>query len=339
MHDVLTALIKAYEIKGVLSICNNFSHMGLDHAALTRVASTAVLTKMLGGGQQEIMNAVSNAWADGFTLKLYRQAPNIGSRKGWAGGDATSRAVFLALLATKGEMGYPSVLTDPTWGLYKVLCGGKPFQFDRQFASFVIENDMFKFAPAGTHGQTALECALKLHPKVKDRITDIEQIIIRTQGKMLGIMDKSGPLNNAADRDHCAQYIVAVALIYGRIDSTCYEDDFASDPRIDALRAKTILIEDEHYTRDQHDVKKLSNANAIQIRFIDGSTSEKVEVEYPLGHPRRYAEAMPMLEEKFKHNLAKRFPAKAQREILQLCFDQEKFESTPVQQFVDRLVI
>ncbi|MBI3936793.1 MAG: bifunctional 2-methylcitrate dehydratase/aconitate hydratase [Betaproteobacteria bacterium] len=339
MRDVLTALIKAYEIQGVLSLENNFTRLGCDHAVLVRVASTATVTRMLGGGREEIINAVSNAWADGVTLKAYRQAPNTGTRKSWAGGDATSRAVRLALMALKGEMGYPSVLTAKTFGFYDALFRGQPFRFQRPYGSYVLENVMFKFVPAGMHSQTAVECAFKLHPLVKDRLDGIEAITIRSHEKLIGIMDKSGPLNNPADRDHCAQYVVAVGLIYGRLAGSDFEDEFAADPRIDPLRAKMKVVEDPRYTREFHDPAKRSSANAIEVRFRDGSSAPAVEVEYPVGHPRRRAEGIPMLEAKFRATLARRFPPRQQAAILEICLDQARFEATPADEFVDRFVI
>jgi len=339
MRDVLTAMIKAYEIQGVLSLENNFPRLGFDHAALVRVASTAVVTGMLGGGREEIINAVSNAWADGLTLKVYRQAPNIGSRKSWAGGDATSRAVMFGLMAVRGEMGYPSVLTAKTFGFYAALFKGRPFKFQRRYGSYVLEHVMFKFVAAGMHGQTAVECALKLHPLVKDRLDEIDAITIMGTEKLIGIMDKRGPLSNPADRDHCVQYVVAVGMIFGGLTAADFEDEFAADPRIDRLRAKMKVVENPRYTRDFHTPAKRSSANAIQVRFKDGSNLPKVEVEYPIGHPRRRAEGIPMLEAKFKTNLARCFPPGQQAAILALCRDQARLEATPVNAFVDRFVI
>lgn len=339
MRDVLIAMIKAYEIQGVLSLENNFTRLGFDHAALVRVASTAVVTKMLGGGREEIINAVSNAWADGLTLKVYRQSPNIGSRKSWAGGDASSRAVMFGLMAVKGEMGYPSVLTAKTFGFYDALFKGKPFKFQRRYGSYVLEHVMFKFVAAGMHGQTAVECALKLHPLVKDRLDEIDAITITSTEKLIGIMDKRGPLNNPADRDHCVQYVVAVGMIHGRLAASDFEDGFAADPRIDRLRAKMKVVENPRYTRDFHAPAKRSSANAIQVRFKDGSSTSKLEVEYPIGHPRRRAEGIPMLEAKFKANLARRLPPKQRAAILALCLDQARLEATPVNEFVDWFVI
>lgn len=339
MRDVLTAMIKAYEIQGVLSLENNFTRLGFDHAALVRVASAAAVTGMLGGSREEIINAVSNAWADGLTLKVYRQAPNIGSRKGWAGGDATSRGVMLGLMAVRGEMGYPSVLTARTFGFYDALFKGKPFKFQRRYDSYVLEHALFKFVPAGMHGQTAVECALKLHPLVKDRLDDIDAITIGSHEKLIGIMDKRGRLNNPADRDHCVQYVVAVAMIFGRLAASDFEDEFAADPRIDRLRAKMKVVENPRYTRDFHAPAKRSSANAIEVRFKDGSRTPLVEIEYPIGHPRRRAEGIPMLETKFRSHLARRFPPKQQAAILALCLDQTRLEATPVNEVVDRFVI
>ena len=335
MRDVLTAQIKAYEIQGGIAIQNSFTHIGCDHAALIRVASAAVITRLLGGTRDQIMSAVSNAWADGITLKAYRQAPNVGTRKNWAAGDATSRGVQLALLAMRGAMTIPSVLTARKHGFYEALFHGKAFGFERPFGTYVMENILFKFAPADMLAQTAVECALKLRPHVKDRIDDIEAITIRSQEAMIGINDKRGPLHNAEDRDHCAQYVVAVALLFGRLTSPDLQDDFAANPAIDALREKIRIVEDAGYTRDFYDPGKRSAANALEISFKDGSEACAMEVEYPLGHPRRRDEGFAMLEEKFERNVARRFSGARQTEILELCRDQRRFEATAVDAFVD----
>lgn len=339
MRDVLTAMIKAYEIQVVLSLENSLSGLGFDYVALAKVAAAAVVTRMLGGGHEEIVNAVSNAWADGVSLRIYRQGHNTGSRKSWAGGDATSRAVQLSLMAIKGEMGYPSVLTARTFGVYDAIFKGQPFRFQRPYGSYAVENVMFKFVPAAMESQSAVECAFRLHPLVKDRLDDIEAVTIRTHKKMLGVMDKQGPLTNPADRDHCAQYVVAVALIYGKLNSSDFEDEFAADPRIDRLRAKMAVVEEPRYTRERLDPEKRSNSNAIEVRFKDGSSTPKVEVEYPLGHPCRRAEGIPMLEIKFRNHIARRFPRKQQAAILELCMHQARLEATPVNEFLDRFVI
>jgi len=340
MRTVLEGMIKAHEIQGVLALENSFNRVGLDHVVLVKVASTAVVAKMLGLSFDEIINAVSLAWVDGQSLRTYRHAPNTGSRKSWAAGDATSRAVRLALMAQKGEMGYPSVLTAKTWGFYDVLFKGQPFKFQRPYGSYVMENVLFKISfPAEFHAQTAVECALKLHPQVKGRLDDIEKVVITTHESAIRIIDKSGPLNNPADRDHCIQYMTAIGMIFGRLTAADYEDNVASDPRIDALRDKMTCVEDARYSKEYHDPDKRSIANAIQVFFNDGSKTDQVAVEYPIGHRRRRAEGIPHLEAKFRTNLARRFPAKQQQAILALSLDQARLENTPVNEFVDLFVI
>jgi 2-methylcitrate dehydratase len=339
VKDVLTAMIKAHEIQGVLALENSFNKVGLDHVVLVKVASTAVVANMLGCTYDQVVNAVSQAWVDGQSLRTYRHAPNTGSRKSWAAGDATSRAVRLALISKTGEMGYPSVLTAKTWGFYDVLFKGKEFKFQRPFGSYVMENVLFKISyPAEFHSQTAVECAMQLHPLVKDRIQDIKKITIRTHEAAIRIIDKKGPLNNPADRDHCIQYMVAVPLIFGRLTAADYEDGVARDPRIDALRAKIVCKEDKRFTKDYHDPKKRSIANALTIEFKDGTKLKEVVCEYPIGHKRRRKEGMPILVEKFKTNLARRFPAPQQKAILELCLDAARLEATPVNEFVDLMV-
>jgi 2-methylcitrate dehydratase len=339
VKDVLTAMIKAHEIQGVLALENSFNKVGLDHVVLVKVASTAVVANMLGCTYDQVVNAVSQAWVDGQSLRTYRHAPNTGSRKSWAAGDATSRAVRLALISKTGEMGYPSVLTAKTWGFYDVLFKGKEFKFQRPFGSYVMENVLFKISyPAEFHSQTAVECAMQLHPLVKDRIQDIKKITIRTHEAAIRIIDKKGPLNNPADRDHCIQYMVAVPLIFGRLTAADYEDGVARDPRIDALRAKIVCKEDKRFTKDYHDPKKRSIANALTIEFKDGTKLKEVVCEYPIGHKRRRKEGMPILVEKFKTNLARRFPAAQQKAILELCLDAARLEATPVNEFVDLMV-
>ena len=339
MRDVLTALIKVYEIQGVLSLENDFTPLGYDHITLTKVAATAVVTRLLGGNRDEIVNAVSNAWADGPSLRIYRQGKNTGPRKSWAAGDATSRAVWLGLMALKGEMGYPGVLTTKTFGFCDAYLRGQPFRFQRPYGNYVLDNVVFKFVAAGNHGQTAVECAFTLHPLVRDRLEDIASITISSQKPLLSVMDKRGPLTNPADRDHCAQYVVAVGLIHGKLNAEDFEDEFAADPRIDRLREKMTVIEEPRYTRDHLDPEKRSRANAIEICFKDGSSLPKVEVEYSIGHPRRRAEGLPMVEAKFRKHLAHRFPPKQQAAILELCMDQARFEAAPVHEFTDRFVI
>jgi len=340
VRDVLTAMIKAHEIQGVLALENSFNRVGLDHVVLVKVASTAVVANLLDLSREETINAVSQAWVDGQSLRTYRHAPNTGSRKSWAAGDATARAVRLALISQTGEMGYPSVLTAKGWGFYDVLFKGKPFKFQRPFGSYVMENVLFKISfPAEFHAQTAAECAMTLHPMVKGRIQDIKRIKIRTHEAAIRIIDKKGPLNNPADRDHCIQYMVAVPLIFGRLTAGDYEDAVAADARIDQLRNKITCVEDKRFTRDYHAPDKRSIANALTVEFKDGSKLDEVVCEYPIGHKRRRKEGMPVLVEKFKTNLARRFPVKQSRTILHLCMDQKRLENTPVHEFVDLMVI
>ena len=340
MHDVLTGMIKAHEIQGVIALENSFNRVGLDHVVLVKVASTAVVAQLLGLARDEIIDAVSLAWVDGQSLRTYRHAPNTGSRKSWAAGDATARAVRLALMAAKGEMGYPSALTAKTWGFYDVLFKGKPFTFQRPYGSYVMENVLFKISyPAEFHAQTAVECAMTLHPQVIDRLDAIRRITIRTHESAIRIIDKSGPLANPADRDHCIQYMVAVPLIFGRLTAADYEDDIAVDQRIDALRAKMICVEDKGFSKDYLDPDKRSIANAISVEFDDGTKLKEVVVEYPVGHRRRRQEGIPLLVEKFRTNLARRFPAKQTRAILDLALDAARLAPTPVHEFVDLFVI
>jgi len=340
VRDVLTAMIKAHEIQGVIALQNSFNRVGLDHVVLVKVASTAVVSNLLGLSREAIVNAVSHAWVDGHSLRTYRHAPNTGSRKSWAAGDATSRAVRLALIAKTGEMGYPSVLTAKTWGFYDVLFRGRPFRFPRRYGSYVMENVLFKISfPAEFHAQTAVEAAVELHPEVKDRLGEIKKIEILTHESAIRIIDKKGPLNNPADRDHCIQYMVAIGLIKGGLSAADYEDAVASDPRIDALRAKMVCIENKRYSRDYLDPKKRSIANQLQIFFKDGTRTRKVAVEYPLGHRRRRHEGIPLLEAKFRTNLARRFPKERREAILHLCSDPKRLEATPVDEFVELFVI
>lgn len=346
VKDVLTAMIKAHEIQGVMALENSFNRVGLDHVILVKLASTAVVTKLLGGNRQDVINAVSNAFVDGQSLRTYRHAPNTGSRKSWAAGDATSRAVRLAWITLQGEMGYPSALTAKTWGFYDVLFKGNQFKFQRPYGSYVMEHVLFKISfPAEFHAQTAVECAFALNTQVGSRLQTIEQIaqiekiVITTHESAIRIIDKKGPMNNPADRDHCIQYMTAIGLLKGNLTAQDYEDETAADPRIDALRDKMECVEKTEYTRDYLDPEKRSIANAIQIFFKDGSSSENIAVEYPIGHRRRRAEGIPELIKKFKINLARRFDAQKQAEILALCADQKKLEITPVNQFVDLLVV
>ncbi len=340
IRDVLTAMIKAHEIQGVIALENGFNRVGLDHVVLVKVASTAVVAQMLGLSREGIISALSNAWVDGQSLRTYRHAPNTGSRKSWAAGDATSRAVRLALIAKTGEMGYPSVLTAKSWGFYDVLFRGKPFRFPRRYGSYVMENVLFKISfPAEFHAQTAVEAAIRLHPEVKDRLADIKKIEIVTHESAIRIIDKKGPLHNPADRDHCIQYMVAIGLIKGNLTAADYEDDVARDPCIDALRAKMVCIENKRYSRDYLDSRKRSIANQLQIFFRDGIATRKVAVEYPIGHRRRRQEGIPLLEAKFRRNLDRRFPKEKREAIIELCRDQTRLEATPAKEFVDLFVI
>ncbi len=343
MKDVLTGMIKAHEIQGCIALENSFNKVGLDHVVLVKVASTAVVAEMLGLSRDEIINAVSLAWVDGQSLRTYRHAPNTGSRKSWAAGDATSRAVRLALIAKTGEMGYPSVLSAKTWGFYDVLFKGKEFKFQRPYGSYVMENVLFKISfPAEFHSQTGVEAAMTLHEQLKKAgktSEDIKKITIRTHEACIRIIDKKGPLNNPADRDHCIQYMVAVPLIHGRLTASDYEDNIASDPRIDALRDKIVCVEDRQFTKDYHDPEKRSIANALTVEFKDGTKLKEVVVEYPIGHKRRRKDGIPLLEAKFKTNLARRFPKKQQDAILAVSLDQARLEKMAVNEYVDLYVI
>ncbi|MCQ6557749.1 bifunctional 2-methylcitrate dehydratase/aconitate hydratase [Paenibacillus mendelii] len=340
MRDVLTAMIKAHEIQGVLALENSFNRVGLDHVILVKVATSAVVAHMLGGTKNEIMNAVSNAWLDGHPLRTYRHAPNTGPRKSWAAGDATSRGVRLALMAIKGEAGYPSALSTPGWGFYDVLFHGKPLTLNRSFGSYVMENVLFKVSfPAEFHAQTAVECAMQLHPFVKDRLEDIDHIKLTTHESALRIIDKTGPLHNPADRDHCLQYMVAIALLYGTLTADHYEDTAAKDPRIDALRQRMVTIEEKRYSLDYLDESKRSIANAVQVLFKDHTATDPIEVEYPIGHRRRRAEALPLLQQKFESNVMSRLPAKQAEEIFKLMSSGERLSQTPVQAFTDLFAI
>jgi 2-methylcitrate dehydratase len=342
VKEVLTAMIKAHEIQGVLALENSFNRVGLDHVILVKIASTAVVTKLLGGNKDDVINAVSNAFVDGQSLRTYRHAPNTGSRKSWAAGDATSRAVRLAWMTLQGEMGYPSALTAKTWGFYDVLFKGNAFKFQRPYGSYVMEHVLFKISfPAEFHAQTAVECAFQLNKEVGNKlqtlaqIDAIEKIVITTHESAIRIIDKTGPLDNPADRDHCIQYMTAIGLLKGKLTAKDYEDIVADDPRIDRLREKMTCVENADYTRDYLDPEKRSIANAIQIFFKDGTQSNNIAVEYPIGHRRRRNEGIPELVKKFQVNLARRFDDKKQTEVLNLCLDQTKLENTDVNLFVD----
>jgi 2-methylcitrate dehydratase len=339
VRDVLTAMIKAHEIQGVLALENSFNRVGLDHVILVRVASTAVATVMLGGTLEQTINAVSNAWIDGGALRTYRHAPNTGSRKSWAAGDATSRAVRHALIALRGEMGYPSALSAKTWGFYDVLFKGKPFSLPQPFGSYVMENVLFKISyPAEFHAQTAVECAMKLHALVKDHIDEIAHVSIETQEPGVRIIDKTGPLANPADRDHCIQYMVAVPLIFGRLTAADYEDAVASDPRIDALRSKMQVRENPAFTQEYYASDKRFIGNAVQVFFRDGSSTPRIQVDFPIGHFRRRREGMPVLVKKFEASVAAHFPPKQTALILSTFQDVAKLDAMPVNEWMATMV-
>jgi 2-methylcitrate dehydratase len=337
VRDVLTAAIKAHEIQGVYALQNSFNRVGLDHVILVRLASTAVTTAMLGGGKDEVITAVSHSWIDNGVLRTYRHAPNTGPRKSWAAGDACRRAVTHALNATqKHVVGYPSALSAKTWGFYDVAFGGKPFAFERPFGSYVMENVLFKISfPAEFHAQTAVECAMQLHPTVKDRIDQIERIEIETQEAGVRIIDKTGPLANYADRDHCLQYMVAVPLIFGRLTASDYNDDIAADPRIDALREKMLVSENPQFTRDYFDADKRYIGNSVQVFFKDGSSTGKISVDYPIGHRKRRAEGIPVLMGKCQAALRAHLPAVQAEQIMALAADPAKLEAMPIDQFIN----
>jgi 2-methylcitrate dehydratase len=343
IKDVLTAMIKAHEIQGCIALENSFNKVGLDHVILVKVASTAVVAQMMGLTRDQALAAVSLAWIDGHSLRTYRHFPNAGSRKSWAAGDATSRAVRLALIAKTGEMGYPSALTAKTWGFYDVSFKGQAFKFQRPYGSYVMENVLFKISfPAEFHSQTGVEAAMTLYKQMQaagKTSDDIKKITIRTHEACIRIIDKKGPLNNFADRDHCIQYMVAVPFIFGRLTARDYEDEIAADPRIDALREKIVCIEDPAYTVDYHDPDKRSIANAITVEFNDGTVFDEVAVEYPVGHARRRAEGIPLLIEKYKINLARIYDGDKQKKIIDLCLDYNELTATPVNEFMDLMAL
>ena len=339
MKDVLTYMIKAHEIQGILALENSFNRVGLDHVILVKVASTAVISAMLGLNKEQTIDALSQAWVDGQSLRTYRHAPNAGPRKSWAAGDATSRALQLVLLTQKGQIGYPSVLTTPTWGFYDVQFKGEQFSLPREFTSYVMENVLFKISfPAEFHAQTSVEAAVILHEEIKDRIDEIETVEITTHESAIRIISKEGTLNNPADRDHCIQYMTAIGLLKGDLVAEDYEDDVASDPRIDELRSKMVIKEDERYTKEYLEEDKRSIANAIVIHFKDGSSTEQVEVEYPIGHRRRREQGIPLLIEKFKANLGTQFSENRTKEILSMCEDQSTLENSSVIDFMDLMI-
>lgn len=340
MKDVLTMTIKAHEIQGVLALENSLNRVGLDHVHFVKIASTAVAAAMLGANKEELCSALSNAWIDGASLRTYRHAPNTGSRKSWAAGDATSRGVRLALIAVGGEMGYSSALTAKNWGFQDVLFQGKELTLGRSLGSYVMENILFKISyPAEFHAQTAVECTLQLYPKVHKRLDEIAHITLTTHQSAIRIIDKKGPLHNPADRDHCLQYMVAIGLLFGTLTAEHYEEMVAKDPRIDALREKMVVVEDEQYSKDYLDPDKRSIANAVQVHFKDGTKTEKVVCEYPIGHRRRREEGLPKVIEKYEANLLTRFPRKKTTEILKLSLDYERLIQMPVHDFMTLFII
>ncbi|MCZ6723896.1 MAG: bifunctional 2-methylcitrate dehydratase/aconitate hydratase [Gammaproteobacteria bacterium] len=338
MRDVLIAMIKAHEIQGILALENSFNRVGLCHVMLVRIASTAVAAKMLGCDRDECLNAVSHAWIDGSSLRTYRHAPNTGSRKSWAAGDASSRGLFLAFTALRGEMGYPSAITAPTWGFQDVAFGKKPLVFTQGYATYTMENILFKISfPAEFHAQTAVEAAVTLHPEVIDRLDQIDRIVIKTQESGDRIINKTGPLDNPADRDHCLQYMVAIGLLMGDLQAEHYEDNVAADPRVDALREKMEVSEEARFTREYLEADKRAIGNSLQIFFNDGSSSDEVVVDYPVGHRRRRDEGIPLLKVKFERYLRAKLSSKNSDAILTLCADQQSFENTAVTQMMELL--
>ena len=340
MRTVLEAMIMTHEIQGVLALKNSFNKVGLDHVVLVKVASTALVTKLMGGTKDQIMDAVSQAWVDGQSLRTYRHAPNAGSRKSWAAGDATSRAIRLAMITLSGEMGYPGALSAPVWGFEDVLFDGKQISLPQKFGTYVMENVLFKISfPAEFHAQTAVEAAVTLHPEIIEKLDEVKTVNITTHDSAIRIISKEGELNNPADRDHCLQYMVAIGLLKGNLIAEDYEDDIASDPRIDTLRKKMVINEDKRYSDEYHEADKRSIANKIQIHFNDGSSTKEIEVEYPIGHKRRREEGIPVLEQKFKNNLEITYDSNKCEEIYQLCINQEKLESTSVTDFQELFAI
>lgn len=340
VKDVLTASIKAHEIQGIMALKNSFNRVGLDHVVLVKLATTAVATKLLGGTKEQIEAAISQVWVDGQSLRTYRHAPNTGSRKSWAAGDATSRGVWLALMTLRGEKGYPSALTAKKWGFYDVLFKNQPFTFERPYGSYVMENVLFKISfPAEFHAQTVVEAAIQLHPQVKNKLNEIEKIVITTQESAVRIISKTGPLYNYADRDHCIQYMAAIGLIYGGLTADHYDDKTAADSRIDSMRDKMEVIEEKRYSQDYLDPEKRSIGNSIQVFFKDGTKTDKIEVEYPIGHRRRRQEGIPLLIEKFKNNAGTRFNKEKVEELLKLFSDQQRLENMSVVDFMNLWVV
>jgi 2-methylcitrate dehydratase len=338
MKDVLEGIIKAYEIQGCIALENDFNEMGVDHVLLTQVATAGVVTRMLGGNFDEVFNAISNAWLD-ISLRVYRQAPLAGPRKGWAAGAAGAQAVRIAFMAMKGEQGYSQALTAKKWGFYDNFTDGKPFGVQRPYGEYVIQNAMLKFVAAGMHGQSAVECAFRQYPLVRDRLEQIEKIEIYSQRALMGIMDKTGPLRNPADRDHCVQYVVAVGLLFGQLRPADFDDSFAADPRIDALREQMVVIEDPDFSKGFYDPAKRSSANGIKIHFKDGTSTPRVDVEYPAGHPKRRNETVEIFRRKWVDALNLCFVPTQRDRILAMSDDQSRFEATPVHEFMSALAL
>jgi len=339
VQDLLTAMIKAYEIQGILAVGNSFNRVGLDHVILVRVATAAVVTAMLGGTKEQVINAISHAWADGGALRTYRHMPNTGSRKSWAAGDATSRGVQLALIAMTDEMGYPSILSAKDWGFCDVLFKGRELVIERPLDSYVMENILFKLSfPAEFHAQTAVECAIHLHPQVKGRLNEISKVAITTHESAMRIINKTGPLHNPADRDHCLQYMTAIGLIFGELSANHYQDDVAKDQRIDELRQKMLVNENPQFTKDYLDPEKRSITNEVEIEFYDETRTSTVRVDYPIGHRRRRKEGVPVLIEKFRSNLATRFPSDQCEKIMALCMDVDVLRKTHIHELADLFV-
>lgn len=339
IRDVLTAMIKAHEIQGILALENGFNRIGFDHVILVKIASTAIATQLLGGSEEQIVDALSQAWLDGAALRTYRHAPNTGSRKSWAAGDATSRATRLAWMTMQGEMGYPGVLSAKKWGFYDCVTKGNPLKINRAFGSYVMENVLFKISyPAEFHAQTAVECAVQLHPQIINKLDQIEKIALTTHESAIRIISKSGPLHNPADRDHCLQYMVAIGLLHGDLNADHYENDVAADPRIDTLRSKMVVEESPAFTKDYLDPEKRSIANSMQIFFKDGTHTDQITVEYPIGHKRRREEGIPVMLQKFENNLKTHYPAQKVAELTAL-FKTNDLDHMPVHEFMDKFAV
>jgi 2-methylcitrate dehydratase len=339
VQDVLDAMIRAYEIQGVLALENSFNMVGLDHVILVKVASTVLAAYLLGADKDQAIAALSQAWLDGQALRTYRHAPNTGSRKSWAAGDATSRAVRLALMTMEGESGYHSALTAKHWGFSDVLFHSKPVHLERKLESYVMENILFKIAyPAEYHAQTAVECALKIYEKMKDKNLQIKKVVITTHNAAMRIINKTGPLYNPADRDHCLQYMVAIALIHGNLTAESYEEHVASDPRIDELRSKIVVVEEDRFSQDYIDDDKRSIANQVDVLLSDGTSLTEC-VEYPLGHRLRRQEGIPLLWEKFEKNMGTQFGADKVANAVELFKNDEMLLKMPVTEWISQFKV